>query len=220
MVAINSSYDKANIYFRRKFTKEIEEKTKNIKEENIIEPKPSIVGPAMQGLSYAHEEENLKEMYTSLIAGAMNKEKADDIHPAFVEIIWQLTANEALNLKILFKNNTITALAKIYLKNKNTNGKQYLYNHLIDIYNNKNNVREKDINFPVMIDNWIRLGLVEVDYQSSLTDKDAYLWVDKRPEMIDIRNEYINNKDIEIGFTKGVMKITSFGMQFSKSIGI
>lgn len=66
LAAINYSFDKAKNYFANKFQEDISTKASKIPQEDIIEPKASIAGPALQGLAFTHEEENLKDMYLSL----------------------------------------------------------------------------------------------------------------------------------------------------------
>lgn len=63
IAAINYGFDKARIYFEKKFSQDMAEKIATIPKDQIVEPKPSIAGPALQGLAFSHEEPNLKEMY-------------------------------------------------------------------------------------------------------------------------------------------------------------
>lgn len=95
LAAVNFAFDKARIYFAEKFQQDILQKASAIPPEQIIEPKASIAGPALQGLAFTHEEANLKDMYLSLLATAMDGRVASEAHPAFVEIIKQLNSEEA-----------------------------------------------------------------------------------------------------------------------------
>ena len=82
---INFAGEKVSRYFRGKFEQDIGEKVAKIPVEDIVEPKASIAGPALQGLAFAHEEQNLKDMYLSLLATAMDGRVATTAHPAFVD---------------------------------------------------------------------------------------------------------------------------------------
>ena len=95
IAAVNFAFDKAKVYFAEKFPQDIAAKTAAIPPEQVVEPKASIAGPALQGLAFTHEEPNLKEMYLSLLATAMDGRVAADAHPAFVEVIRQLSSEEA-----------------------------------------------------------------------------------------------------------------------------
>lgn len=61
----------------------------------VIAPPLSISGPLTLQIMFASEEKELREMYASLLASAMDKRTAGDAHPSFVTIIQQLTADEA-----------------------------------------------------------------------------------------------------------------------------
>jgi uncharacterized protein YdcH (DUF465 family) len=70
-----------------------------IPEESIQEPPLSIVGPALESSKYYIEEEELRTMFAKLIASSMDKRKQKDIHPSFVEVIKQLSSEDAVFLK-------------------------------------------------------------------------------------------------------------------------
>lgn len=73
----------------------VAERLKNVPPENIVSPKPNIAGPALESLRYTGHEETLSDLYANLLAAAMDKATAEGAHPAFVEIINQLTPDEA-----------------------------------------------------------------------------------------------------------------------------
>jgi len=66
----------------------------------ITPPPLSIAGPLVFNLIFTQEEADLKEMYASLLASAMDPGESD-AHPSFVSIIQQLTSDEARILKYL-----------------------------------------------------------------------------------------------------------------------
>lgn len=68
---------------------------KNVPNEKIVEPNPRIAVPAVQSLVYSMDEEYIKEMFATLIATDMNADTKRSAHPAFVEIIRQMTAQDA-----------------------------------------------------------------------------------------------------------------------------
>lgn len=73
----------------------VADRLKNVSPENIITPKPNVAGPALESLRYTGHESSLSDMYANLLAAAMDKSTASGAHPAFVEIIKQLTPDEA-----------------------------------------------------------------------------------------------------------------------------
>ena len=70
-----------------------------------------------------------------------------------------------------------------------------------------------------MVDNWLRLGLVEVDYGKQLIGVDAYAWVEKRPEYFNLRSQREDDKNI-LSFGRGVIGRTALGLQFAKAAGL
>jgi hypothetical protein len=92
IAAVNYGFEKARFYFNNFFQTDIKAATADIPEEDLIEPKPSIAAPALQALAFAHEEPDLKDLYLKLLACAMDSRNSSKAHPAFVEIIRQLTA--------------------------------------------------------------------------------------------------------------------------------
>jgi hypothetical protein len=77
------------------FKKSLEQKAQLIPDEHLIEPKFSVVAPALEASKYYFEEPELREMFASLVAGAMDGRVADKVHPSFVEIIKQMSPRDA-----------------------------------------------------------------------------------------------------------------------------
>ena len=72
LAAVNFAFDKARTYFAERFQSDLAAKAAAIPPDQIVEPKAFIAGPALQGLAFSHEEPDLKEMYLSLLASAMD----------------------------------------------------------------------------------------------------------------------------------------------------
>ncbi len=69
-----------------------------VPEENRIAPPSSIAVPIMQHLSYIEDGNILIELFQNLLARAMDKARNSEAHPAFINIIQQLSPDEALLL--------------------------------------------------------------------------------------------------------------------------
>ena len=70
--------------------------------EDLQSPNPTVAVPALQALTYSAQEPDLRELYFNLLASAIDRRTVTDAHPAFVEIIRQLTPDEARLLRFLF----------------------------------------------------------------------------------------------------------------------
>ena len=79
----------------------LEAKLHGVPPERIRFPEPTVAVPALMALSYSMQQETLREMYAKLLATAMDSATATDVHPSFVEVIKQLTPDEARILNVL-----------------------------------------------------------------------------------------------------------------------
>jgi len=77
---------------------EVPKKLQNIAPENIEPPNPMVAGPALEALKYTGHNLRLRNMYANLLANALDKNTKNDAHPSFVEIIKQLSPEEAVLL--------------------------------------------------------------------------------------------------------------------------
>ncbi|MDJ0337935.1 DUF4393 domain-containing protein [Cryobacterium sp. PH31-O1] len=197
-------------YMKNKFEKELADLTGTIPPESLISPKPSVAGPAIQGLAFTHEEQSLKDMYLNLIATAMDGRISERAHPAFVEIVKQLDGREANTLRSLLRGSEMLAIVEIRTSESAWN---VLERNIIDL---KRPSGEPAVSpeYAVWIDNWVRLGLFELTFMSFLSSPHAYDWVESRPEY----QLYKGDNALPI-LAKGVLKRTSFGDQFAEAIG-
>lgn len=217
LAAINFAFDKARVYFSGKFQQEIAEKAESIPPEHIVDPKASIAGPTLQGLAFTHEEPNLKEMYLNLLATAMDGRSASTAHPAFVEIIKQLDSEDARLVRSVLQSPSAIPIVQIHRKDED--GYQVLAQHVLNLGDPATGAPVEDPQLPAMIDNWIRLGLVEVTYDKHLTDPAFYAWADQRPEFLRL-SEAPQPDESKVQYQKGFMERTELGKRFANAIGL
>lgn len=94
-----------------------------------------------------------------------------------------------------------------------------LVQHLLNLKDSATGSPIEDPSLPSMIDNWVRLGLVDVHYDKHLIDESHYTWVEQRPEYIRLTQESRPNEST-INFQKGIMQRTELGKRFAKATGI
>ncbi len=219
LAAVNFAFDKARIYFAEKFQQDISQKAATIPPEQIIEPKASIAGPALQGLAFTHEEANLKDMYLSLLATAMDGRVASEAHPAFVEIIKQLDSEEANLIRGILQSANAIAIVEVRVTTVGEQGWGSLATHLLNLTSLENSSPVENPRIPAMVDNWVRLGLVDVDYAKHLKAADSYAWVENRPEVARYRQEH-ESETRKLSFANGIIVRTALGIQFAKAVGL
>ena len=220
LAALNFAVDKAREYFSDKFPQEITERASTIPPESLVEPKASIAGPVLQGLAFTHEELDLKVMYLGLMTTAMDQRVADYAHPAYVEIIKQLDSREARYLKDIF-GVKISAfpVAEIRRIVAGSQGWTIIYRHLMGITESSTNLPVEEPRFPASVDNWIRLGLIEVEYGTYLMGDEKYSWVESRPEYVRL-NATHKTDQVTLSYQRGILRTTEFGANFAVAVGL
>lgn len=78
-----------------KTREKLHQKLDDVPVENITPPPVHIAAPALQAACYAADCDELHDMFATLLASAMNVEKQPLVHPAFIEVIKQLSPLEA-----------------------------------------------------------------------------------------------------------------------------
>ncbi|MBC7943338.1 DUF4393 domain-containing protein [Candidatus Saccharibacteria bacterium] len=221
LAVLNYGIDKFQNYITTKFQDDMTSRTIKIPPENVIDPKAYIAGPVLQGLVYTHDEESLKEMYLNLLASAMNSETANNAHPSYVEIIKQLSGDEAKLLKIYLDNNQYPIAELHWILNEK---REYtrLARHIVNLTDSETKLPVVVDMMPVYIENWIRLGLVMVTYTEHQTGENTYDWVKSRPEYTSrpVQKAKEGEFQTEIDVVKGLMVRTKYGEIFGKIVGI
>ncbi len=79
------------------------DKLANVSPDKIVSPEAYVAVPAIQAISYSMDSNELRELYANLLASAMNSDTKESVHPAFVEVIKQLSPTDARILSLLPK---------------------------------------------------------------------------------------------------------------------
>ncbi|WP_444894380.1 DUF4393 domain-containing protein [Microbulbifer sp. JMSA004] len=84
-------YEKIEDYIASELPKKIRSKDPK----KIVTPELHLAGPLLESLKFTGYQDILREMYLHLLATSMDKDAAIRAHPTFVEIIRQLSPDEA-----------------------------------------------------------------------------------------------------------------------------
>lgn len=125
---------------------------KQVSNEKIIVPEPSVAVPTIGAIMYTWHKEELRKMFINLLGASMNMDTASFVHPAFVEIIKQLSSEDAMFLKEF--NGSRKALIDFTFQFKTFGG----YSGENNISLKGRNEEEKDV---ISINNLLRLGILE-----------------------------------------------------------
>lgn len=200
-------------YNVEKTKKLIANKLEHIEPDKIVSPEPYVAVPAIQAISYSMNSEELREMYANLLANSMNSDFKDSVHPAFVEIIKQLSPFEAT----LLKKFTDTKSFPIVVIRRCIDEKRiYGEDCQRHIMNPQLGLTISNLsNFATAIDNLSRLNLINVDYEKSYKEKSYYndilnsSLVSSFKQSIESSN-YCNVFDIQYG----MLEISDLGKSF------
>jgi hypothetical protein len=90
--------------YQDKFAKDLDSVRNAVPEENQIECPAFLAGPVFDRLKYLEEGNYLKSLYLNLLKRAIDRERVNEAHPAFVSLIEQLSPDEALMMKLIAEN--------------------------------------------------------------------------------------------------------------------
>ncbi|USF29798.1 DUF4393 domain-containing protein [Clostridium sp. MD294] len=182
---------------------------RKIAKEKIKSPDPAIAVPLIEAMRYTSHKEELREMFTNLLGASMNSDVVDE-HPAFVEIIKQLSSDECKMIKYLHEISSIPRqyVPMLKIRQKINDGGVDLMPYFSDIcYITGCQYPKK---FPVYLDNLHRLGLVEVFYDRFLINEEFYI---KLKEHKAFPHFLFDEEDILIE-KKGMYGLSEFGEKF------
>ncbi|MFZ2226436.1 MAG: DUF4393 domain-containing protein [Candidatus Moraniibacteriota bacterium] len=193
----------------------LENKLSNVKSENIVEPPLSVVGPLIDKYKYAYDNQYLSEMFVNLLACAMNKDKIQNAHPSFVNIISELSSDEAKLIKTISKE---SFLPKIDLKLELDSGNGYIIIYSdFTLLGEIASLDNADLT-PSYLNNLRRLGII--NYSDTMSE--TYTKESVYEELINHQNikRLIETypKDSKITTQKGIIKITNFGRMFISAV--
>ncbi|NOU47221.1 MAG: DUF4393 domain-containing protein [Bacteroidales bacterium] len=197
-------------------TNRVSEKLKNIPEENITTPPPQVAGPTIEALRYSGHDPNLRELYANLLATAMDKETIHKAHPGFVEIIKNLTSDEATLIQV-FKGNNQYPIIDIRADFQDSN------KGFITIYSNYSHlskivvIKRTDL-IPTYLDNLCRLGILEIPSGVYLTAPNTYEPLETSLEWESVKELLEKEPYKKIGFERKLIKPTAFGKLFIENV--
>ncbi|MDY3905210.1 MAG: DUF4393 domain-containing protein [Lawsonibacter sp.] len=206
-------------------TKLVSEKVKDIPTEKLVEPEAYVAVPAMQAFSYSMNSDELKNLYANLLASAINSDTKPQVHPAYVEIIRQMSPLDARALEYFSQNGrTAIPLCNIRWQRKSSpcwTGFQKLrlemngspvYFHLVNA--SEDGVEPSDIS--LSFENLDRLGLIQIvdDYT---VNRDFYNGFEEHPIFEFYEQLYANHPEsdkFELALLPAAARITSLGKAF------
>ncbi|MFM4843488.1 DUF4393 domain-containing protein [Aeromonas caviae] len=193
----------------------VADKLKDVPPECIATPKPNVAGPALEALRYTGHEESLREMYANLLAASMDTRTAQGAHPAFVEIIKQLTPDEARLLKYFAvpRPLPLVSVRREYKVETETErgGYDLLTNFSLFGWEAGCDYPEET---PTYLDNLCRLGLADIPALYEYTTPNVYDALENHPKVEAFNTGFESNGKFRIEITRGGLRMTALGRLF------
>lgn len=191
-----------------KYRKEME----SVPEDKVVGVTPEIGVPIAEKLAYVTDD-RLTSLYVKLLATASNRETLGDAHPSFVNVINNLSPDEARLLEYFVSNDAMPfVLGKADVVSNSS--------HSIISGSIVPQEALAGLAFPLNMDAYLSnlagLGLLEVREDQWLSDDAIYAPLQDRHknelEMIIAQNPSYAGRRLD--FKKGAVKCTSFGHKF------
>jgi hypothetical protein len=176
--------------------------------ERVISPRPDIALPVIAAMRLSGPE--LRELFANLLATSMDRATAEKAHPAFVEIIKQLTPDEARIVALLARKAQLPVLDVREQEPWDPTVRATVL-RTFSLIGQEAGCQHTDLT-PTYIDNICRLGLAEIQH-SAIRGSNAYQELQQQPRVVAVVHELANQRR-QAGMHAGTLTITSLGETF------
>lgn len=201
----------------------LEARLANTLPENIVTPKLQVVGPLLERYKYVYDNGDLSEMFINLLANAMDKNQLQKAHPSFVNLISEISPDEAKLIKTIA---TEHILPKLDLKIKFPSDPEiegdkegYQYAHVnFTLLGEKAKLQYVDLT-PSYLSNLERLNIIStpVGMSESYTYEGYYELLEDHEFVNKLREKVVaDGNSLEI--VRGIVRITDFGSLFMNAV--
>lgn len=225
--AIRSALDPLEIWLlKRDYNKkqvefELGKSLSSVDPQKIVSPEPYVAVPALNAISYSMSSKELCSLYANLLAKSMVTDTKENVHPAFVEIIKQLSPNDALVFKSCAVRDAVPAAnISIVMLQKGLHIvgasplEKFALNLISDIV--ISGISEKQIR--ISLDNLMRIGLIQLN-DFELDSESAYSFVKSSEIYSELSDEFeqlnaFGREADYIRVQKKCISVTTLGKQF------
>lgn len=178
--------------------------------EQVIPVAPEIGVPVAEKLSYVADTD-LREMYITLLSRASSKTTQSTVHPSFVNVLNNLSPDEALLLSFFQRNAGQSPYIDVRIHAQGSKG----FHELVNTYFRLDDKTTLTYiaNLPAYISNLEGLGLLRVRSDIKISDDAIYQTLEN-----DIRDTHQNltlpPASFNFSFVKGKIEVTKFGWLF------
>lgn len=188
----------------------LEKKLENINPSDIVAPEAYVGVPALQAISYSMDSDELRNLYANLLAKSMIKDTKWQVHPSYVEIIKQITPDEAKLLKILSLSDR-TSYPLIDIKIVKADKSYSILAH--NFTNLAVGVCENIDNTYMYLDNLERLKIIDFPSNVKIANADIYKPLEEYSEIKETLEQQLpEGSKWEIDYKQ--FDVTNYGKKF------
>lgn len=201
------------------FEKELKNKVDQIPEDKQAEPSISIWGQTMDSLKWNMDDEqkHIRDMFTNILTSDVNSDTKNKVQPAFIEIVKQMSRDDAKLLSDLVAISNIFNIyeERVYVRKIGESKPQEYFSirrYICALSKHEEEDSLYDGDFEVNLDNLKRLGI--------MTESNGYYGEWKRAKKFEKKGEWrkFENDEGRESVTditqNGKLEVTSFGKQF------
>ncbi len=196
----------------------VAEKLRHVPPDRIITPEPHVVVPALQALQYTGHQENLRELYANLLATSLDAETSEQAHPAFVDMIKNMSPDEARIMRLFSVRQTFPVIdVHVFPKDQQS--------YILAMRSYSWVGKEAGCDFPHLtpnyLDNLTRLGLIESPGaygigSPTLAAPNTYEPLEQCEEIMQFKSE-VEAEGSRIEFGRSFVRLTDLGHQFCRA---
>lgn len=204
--------EKFKLNFKKRLN-EYKEKLEEIPEDKRCEVHPQIGTPIIEKLSYTTNDE-IADMFTTLLANASNVDMVNNAHPSFVSMIERMSPDEARILNYL-KDKIDIQYCNFHGDVKDGEGYATLLDHETLLRN------EIEFNYPQNLNaylaNFISLGIIIDKAGIWKIDKTIYNKIRDKVNLKKLEDTFVPQTFKSITVEESYYEITDFGKLFIKA---
>lgn len=211
LVGLVWGYDR----FKEQFLIPVAEKLRNVPPDRITTPSFHVAGPIIEALRFTGHEESLRELYANLLATSLDAETTKNAHPSFVDIIKNMSPDEARIIRLFSTRNEFPSIDLKAVQE----GKRHVFSVVVRNFSDIGReaaCEHRDL-VPSYLDNLCRLGLLEFPPVTKLADEAVYEALESADELASAKEQINAVSDRRIEFDRKVVEITTLGQQFCQA---
>lgn len=206
---------------KEQLTTRLEARLTHTPPENIVAPPLQLVGPLIEKYKYVHDSEELSQMFVNLLANSMDKDTAQKAHPSFVNIISELSPDEARLLKTISTESILPKL-DITLNHKTPENRDAGHTYISENFTHLGT--KAKLQYPDLTSSYLsnleRLNIISCPVgmiAESYTEKTHYKSLREDSLVTNLQEKY-KKEGKEVELHEGIIRITDYGKLFIDAV--